>query len=60
MDRLIDDLPLFSAAVRREEKKPAKNDALSEAVASLHPDEMTPKEALEAVYRLKALTSGKR
>ncbi|APH70372.1 DNA mismatch repair protein MutS [Aquibium oceanicum] len=57
--RLIDDLPLFSAAVRREEKKPAKNDALTEALTALHPDEMTPREALEAIYRLKVLAGGK-
>ena len=28
---------------------------LAEALAALHPDEMTPKEALEAIYRLKGL-----
>ena len=57
-ERLVDDLPLFSAAVRRAPPKPAAapaSDALREAVASLHPDEMTPKEALDALYRLKGL-----
>jgi DNA mismatch repair protein MutS len=55
---MVDDLPLFSAAVRRAPPKPASapaSDALHEAVASLHPDEMTPKEALDALYRLKGL-----
>jgi DNA mismatch repair protein MutS len=58
--RLADDLPLFSAAVKREAPRPAKADpaaqALRDAVADLHPDEMTPREALEALYRLKGMT----
>ncbi len=52
--RLVDDLPLFSVAARRE-AKPAAPDALTDAVAALNPDEMTPREALEALYRLKAV-----
>jgi DNA mismatch repair protein MutS len=52
---LVDDLPLFSAAIRREAPKPARSDALAEALAALRPDDMTPKEALEALYRLKAI-----
>jgi DNA mismatch repair protein MutS len=55
VDRLVDDLPLFSAVVRKESPKPAKSDALGEALAGLSPDEMTPREALEALYRLKGL-----
>ena len=54
-DRLVDDLPLFSAAIRREQPKPAKADALGEAIAALNPDEMTPKQALEALYRLRQI-----
>ncbi|MGB3502010.1 MAG: DNA mismatch repair protein MutS [Mesorhizobium sp.] len=58
--RLADDLPLFSAIVQREPApKPAKVDpkaaALVAALAGLHPDEMTPKEALEAIYLLKGI-----
>ncbi|MBX3575309.1 MAG: DNA mismatch repair protein MutS [Mesorhizobium sp.] len=58
--RLADDLPLFSAAVRREPAPRAsrQDDAarpLVDALAALHPDEMTPREALEAVYRLKGM-----
>ncbi len=56
--RLADDLPLFSAVVKREpppQKADPKAEALAEALRSLHPDEMTPKEALEAIYRLKEL-----
>jgi DNA mismatch repair protein MutS len=54
--RLIDDLPLF-AAVRPAAPPPERDAALTamvEALAALHPDEMTPREALEALYALKA------
>jgi DNA mismatch repair protein MutS len=54
-NRLVDDLPLFSAAVRREQPKAAKSDVLGDAVSALNLDEMTPREALEALYRLKDL-----
>jgi len=56
-ERLVDDLPLFSALVKREPPKPAKPDMLGEALAGLNPDEMTPREALEALYRLKVLAA---
>lgn len=55
--RLIDDLPLFAVAARREAPKPPSS-ALADAVAALHPDEMTPREALEALYRLKGMAGG--
>ncbi|WP_258052317.1 DNA mismatch repair protein MutS [Mesorhizobium sp. INR15] len=54
-NRLVDDLPLFSVAVKREAPKPAKSDALGAALGDINPDEMTPREALEALYRLKGL-----
>ncbi|WP_421929464.1 DNA mismatch repair protein MutS [Neoaquamicrobium sediminum] len=54
--RLVDDLPLFSVAAKREAPKPAGGGALADAMESLHPDEMTPREALEALYRLKELS----
>ncbi|CAI2931699.1 DNA mismatch repair protein MutS [Aminobacter niigataensis] len=54
-NRLVDDLPLFSVAVKREAAKPVANDALSKALEGLSPDEMTPREALDALYRLKGL-----
>ena len=54
-EKLIDDLPLFSVAVRQElPKKTKDNPALAE-LGSINPDELTPREALEALYRLKAL-----
>ncbi len=57
--RLVDDLPLFSVAARREAARPVANDALSDALVALHPDEMTPREALEALYRLKEMAGGR-
>jgi len=52
--KMIDDLPLFSAASRAAQ--PA-TDPLLEAIAALDPDALTPKEALESLYRLKGLAS---
>src|SRR5579862_8883796 len=52
---LIDDLPLFAAT--RPAPSPQRDSALTavvEALAALHPDEMSPREALEALYALKA------
>jgi DNA mismatch repair protein MutS len=52
--RLIDDLPLF--AVPRPANPPAHDSALDAVIAALgalHPDEMSPREALEALYALK-------
>ena len=54
-DRLVDDLPLFSAVARREAPPPAKTDALGAALEAINPDELTPREALEALYRLKGM-----
>jgi DNA mismatch repair protein MutS len=56
--RLIDDLPLFAAA--RPAPAPQADTALTaivEALAALHPDEMSPRDALEALYALKAKLS---
>jgi DNA mismatch repair protein MutS len=53
--RLIDDLPLFAAA-RPAPAAPQRDEALSavvDALAALHPDEMSPRDALEALYALK-------
>jgi DNA mismatch repair protein MutS len=53
--RLIDDLPLFAAArPAAEPQRPTPLTALVEALAALHPDEMSPRDALEALYALKA------
>ncbi|MGJ4899515.1 DNA mismatch repair protein MutS [Bradyrhizobium oligotrophicum] len=53
---LVDDLPLFAvpsrAAVEPTMSKEAEE--LIAAVKALHPDEMTPREAIDALYALKA------
>ena len=55
---LIDDLPLFAATARRRRAKDADaDDALAAALAALNPDEMSPREALEALYALKLKAS---
>ena len=54
--RLADDLPLFSAAAA--EQKPDEPSELEQALAAAVPDELSPKEALELVYRLKELLKG--
>ncbi|WP_234900154.1 DNA mismatch repair protein MutS [Rhizobium skierniewicense] len=51
--QLIDDLPLFQIAVRREETRNHGNSKVDEALKALNPDEMTPREALDALYALK-------
>ena len=54
--RLIDDLPLFAAArpaAPAEQGDTALGD-LTAAIAALNPDEMSPRDALEALYTLKA------
>ncbi|MEN5083816.1 DNA mismatch repair protein MutS, partial [Bosea sp. TWI1241] len=56
---LVDDLPLFAAQLRAPPPPApvaeAGPDRLREALSGLDPDEMTPRDALEALYRLKAL-----
>ena len=54
---LIDDLPLFRAAPAAPAPKPQKTSALEDRLRSLHPDEMTPMEALKQLYDLKGLLS---
>jgi DNA mismatch repair protein MutS len=50
-------LPLFAAAASPDDSKDEAlpDDELRRAVASLEPDRLTPREALDALYRLKAL-----
>ncbi len=53
---LADDLPLFATPSRTaSEPQPlSASDQLIEALIALHPDEMSPRDALEALYALKA------
>ncbi|MGQ0662642.1 MAG: DNA mismatch repair protein MutS [Pseudomonadota bacterium] len=52
--RLADDLPLFTAA-RPRGGAPTAPSAVEAALRSVNPDHLTPKEALEQLYRLRAL-----
>ncbi|MBY0612769.1 MAG: DNA mismatch repair protein MutS [Beijerinckiaceae bacterium] len=54
VQKLVDDLPLFAAA---RPSTPVAEDPLRMALAELKPDEMSPREALDALYRLRALQS---
>ena len=51
----LDSLPLFSY----EPREPPPPDELREALAALDPDAMSPREALEAIYRLRRLIEEK-
>jgi DNA mismatch repair protein MutS len=54
--KLVDDLPLFSAAFRASPSKPEKKpDPVADALDMLDPDALSPREALDALYRLKRL-----
>ena len=50
----LDDLPLFAAATEREAEAP---DPLREALAAVDADALSPREALELIYRLKGLAA---
>ncbi|MGP6088677.1 DNA mismatch repair protein MutS [Antarctobacter jejuensis] len=53
---LIDDLPLFSAAARMPEPPVSREtSAVEEKLRDLMPDELSPRDALQALYDLKAL-----
>ena len=49
----LDDLPLFAAA---SEPEPAR-DPLAEALATIEPDSLTPRAALDELYRLKRIAA---
>ena len=55
--KLADDLPLFNAAPHSPKGShgPAGPSPLEEALAAISPDELSPKEALELIYRLKSM-----
>ncbi|WP_370311513.1 DNA mismatch repair protein MutS [Sagittula sp.] len=57
---LIDDLPLFSAAAKAPAPAVSREtpSAVEEKLAAIIPDEMSPREALQVLYDLKALVKG--
>ena len=56
LTRLADDLPLFSAARTAPPTAPQRS-AIEGALAEIQPDGLTPREALELLYKLKALVT---
>ncbi|WP_089234670.1 DNA mismatch repair protein MutS [Tropicimonas sediminicola] len=56
---LIDDLPLFSAVPAAEPARPEAPAALTERLAEVLPDDLSPRDALALVYELKALASAR-
>jgi DNA mismatch repair protein MutS len=53
---LIDDLPLFRAAPPAPAPVKARQSALDGRMKDIHPDSLTPREALDLIYELKSLT----
>lgn len=53
---LVDDLPLFAVPSRSaaEPQPPTETELLVAALNAIHPDELSPREALDALYALKA------
>ncbi len=54
-DESIDDLPLFSAARPRGASPADLPSAVEKLLLAMHPDDLSPKAALEKLYELKAL-----
>lgn len=54
-DESIDDLPLFSAARPRGASANEEPSAVEKLLLNMHPDDLSPKAALEKLYELKAL-----
>ena len=52
---LIDDLPLFAAAPAPQPAAPRGPSQIEQRLADIHPDDLSPREALAALYELKAL-----
>jgi DNA mismatch repair protein MutS len=55
--RLADDLPLFAARSIAAPAAPRGLSPLEQALNELRPDELTPREALDLLYRLKSLSA---
>ncbi|MGA8399473.1 MAG: DNA mismatch repair protein MutS, partial [Stellaceae bacterium] len=52
--RLADDLPLFRAVQHRPPPAAKRESAAEAMLHDIHPDELTPREALDILYKLKA------
>jgi DNA mismatch repair protein MutS len=49
---VLDDLPLFA---HQPAPRPPQKDPVIQALDAVRPDEMTPKQAIEALYELKKI-----
>ena len=58
MTKLAEDLPLFRALEDEEGPDPAGPSPLEEALAEIDADNLSPRDALELIYRLKRLLQG--
>ena len=56
---VIDDLPLFSARAAPAPRPRALHSAVEARLAEVHPDALSPREALDLIYELAALAGGK-
>ena len=52
---LIDDLPLFAAAPAPATSAPPKASEVEERLRDIHPDDLTPRDALQALYELREM-----
>jgi DNA mismatch repair protein MutS len=57
LTRLAEDLPLFAAS-KPARAQLAEPSPLEQLLAGLKPDELSPREALELLYRIKTLAGG--
>ncbi len=55
---LADDLPLFSAHLKRAAPEPARTSPALDALKGVNPDDLTAREALDLVYRLRGMLDG--
>jgi DNA mismatch repair protein MutS len=55
-EKLIEELPLFAAARPKSHVAKESPSPVEQALTSLDPDAMSPREALDALYKLKTLT----
>ena len=56
VEKMVDDLPLFSIQAPAIAPAQPQQDVLRETLATLDPDQMTPREAMDALYQLKSLS----
>ena len=55
LSKLADDLPLFSVRAHQEQEPAKQSSALQDALNGINPDDMSPREALDALYQLKSI-----